>query len=308
MLPRVALGLAFFLGSMALGWWLRRRGLLPEARAARLIRFLVTTTSPIVLCLSFWRIPLHSREPWLLPLIGLLVSASCLVPAALYARRALTRPQAGSFLTCAFFSNLGYFGAFTGFALYGEAGYALCVLYLMFFTPCFYTLGFWIAASYGRGYAPAGGKAAFSDRLRFIPFLGMLAGAALNLAGVARPPALERLNSVLIPFDTAVYLMAAGSQVRLASPRPWLRSCVVMSGIKFLYAPAVAWLLAELAGLHGAARAIVLLEASTPVAVSPLVLPLLFGLNRSLANALWLFTTVAAVGWFLVLIPLLPRL
>ena len=308
MLIRVGLGLGLFLGSMTLGWWLRRRGLMPEARATRLVRFLVSVPSPIVLCLSFWRMPLRSREPWLLPLVGLLVAASTLIPAVVYARRALTRPQAGSFLVCAFFSNLGYFGAFTAFALFGEAGYALCMLYLVFFTPCFYTLGYWIGASHGAGGVPAGGRAAFGDRLRFIPFLGMLAGAALNLAGVPRPPLLALVNMALIPVDTALHLMAAGSQVRFVSLRPWLRPCLVMSAIKFLYAPAVAWLLVGFFRLSGLPRAIALLEASTPVAVSPLILPLLFGLSRSLANALWLFTTLAAIAWFFVLVPLLPRL
>jgi len=50
------------------------------------------------------------------------------------------------------------------------------------------------------------------------------------------------------------------------------------------------------------------LQASPPVAVSPLVLPLLFGLDRRLSNALWLFTTAAALPWLLLIIPLLQQL
>ncbi len=308
MLIRVGAGFVLFFGSMAGGWWLRRRGLMPEARASALVRFVVTVTSPAVLCFSFWRMPLRHREPWLLPLLGFCIASASLIPAYLYARRALTRPQAGSFLAAAFFSNLGYFGAFTAFALFGEAGYALAMLYLVFFTPCFYTLGFWIGASYGHSAAPGRRPTAYGDRLRFIPFLGMLAGALLNLAGVPRPVPLEALNHVLIPVDTALYLLAIGSQVRYVSPRPWLRPCLVMSAIKFLYAPAVAWGLVTLMRLTGLPRAIVLLEAATPVGVSPLMLPLLFGLNRSLASALWLFTTLAAVAWFFLVIPALSRL
>jgi hypothetical protein len=51
-----------------------------------------------------------------------------------------------------------------------------------------------------------------------------------------------------------------------------------------------------------------LLQASTPVAVSALVLPLIFGLDRRLSNALWLWTTVWSIPWFLLLLPLLSRL
>ncbi|MDP3722939.1 MAG: AEC family transporter [Candidatus Omnitrophota bacterium] len=309
MIGRLGLGLGLFLGSLALGWWWHRNGWLPEERASRLVRWMTVGASPVVLCLSFWQMNLRSLEPWLLPLLGMVIAFSTLLPAAIYARRArLSRPERGSFLTCAFFSNIGYLGAFTAFALFGEAGYALCMLYLVFFTPCFYTWGFWVGARYGRGGTTSALGAAYDDRLRLYPFVGMLAGAALNLAGLPRPLALEWLNHALIPVTTAFYLMAIGSQITFSSPRPWLRSCVVMSGIKFIYTPLVAWALVELLDLHGLPRTVVLLEASTPVAVSPLVLPLLFGLDRRLSNALWLFTTLLAIPWLLFLVTVVHRL
>ncbi|OGX29290.1 MAG: hypothetical protein A3B78_01215 [Omnitrophica WOR_2 bacterium RIFCSPHIGHO2_02_FULL_67_20] len=306
---RVCFGLGLFLGSMWVGWWLHRRGRLSEALAERLVRGVILGPSPVVLGLSFWRMDFHSIEPWVLPLLGFLISASTLLPAALYVRRArLPRPQAGSFLTAAFFSNLGYLGAFTAFALYGEAGYALCMIYLIFFTPSFYTLGFRIAARHGEARHPSREGGASGSELQLLPFVGMAVGAALSLARVPRPAALEGLNHLLIPLSTAVYLAAIGSQLTFHSPRPWLRPCLAMSAIKFLYTPAVAWLLVTLFHLEGLPRIVVLLESATPVAVSPLVLPLLFGLDRKLANSLWLFTTAAAIPWFLLLIPLLPRL
>ena len=309
MLLRLTFGLGLFVGSMALGWWLNRCGRLTETQASRLVRWIVTGPSPIVLCLSFWRMNLFSPEPWLLPLLGLLVSSATLIPAMLYARRAeFSRPQTGSFLTCAFFSNLGYFGAFTAFALSGEAAYGLCMLYLVFFTPCFYTWGFWVAARYGKSRKPSVLGAAFRDDLRLYPFVGMFAGVLLSLTRVPRPVAFEWLNHVLIPLDTALYLIAIGSQVTFESPRPWLRACLVMSAVKFLYTPCVAWALLNLFDIHGLARRTVLLQASTPVAVSPLVLPLLFGLDRKFSNALWLFTTLLAVPWFVLIIPALARL
>ena len=306
---RLVFSLGLFLGSMAIGWRLRRRGWLSEFLAARLVRWIVVGISPLTLGLSFWHMNFHSLEPWLLPMLGLAISASTLAPAMLYARRArLTRPQAGAFLTSAFFSNVGYLGAFTAFALYGEIGYALCILYLVFFTPCFYTIGFGLAARYGAAKDASIMDSAYSGDLRLAPFLGMAAGAALSLAHVARPPALELLNQALIPLGTAVYLAAIGSQLTFHSPRPWLGPCLAMSAIKFLYTPAVAWLLVTAFGLQGLPRTVVLIESATPVAVSPLILPLLFGLDRRLANALWLVTTAAAIPVFLLLLPLLPRL
>lgn len=309
MCGRLGLGLGLFLGSLVLGWWLHQRSVLSEARASRLVQWVVMGPSPLVLCLSFWKMDLRSVEPWLLPLLGLLISASTLVPAYGYAASAkLPKPQVGSFLTCAFFSNLGYLGAFTAFALFGEAAYALCMLYLVFFTPCFYTLGFGMAARYGRGATSSGLGAAYRSELRLYPFLGMLVGALLSFGRVPRPLPLEWLNHVLIPLDTAVYLMAIGSQLTFESPRPWLKPCLAMSGIKFLYTPFIGWLLVNAFQIRGLPRLMVLLQASTPVAVSPLVLPLLFGLDRKLANALWMCTTALAIPWFVWLIPFLQRL
>jgi len=309
MLLRLGSGLGLFVGSLAVGWWLHRRHLLTEASASRLMRLLVIGPSPLVLCLAFWKMNLHRLEPWLLPFLGLLISLSTLVPSLLYAKRAkLTDAQTGSFLTCALFSNLGYLGAFTAFAMFGESAYALCMLYLVFFTPCFYTLGSWIASHYGGAKNPSGAAGASDDRLRLYPFLGMLAGILLGVARINRPLPLEWLNHVLIPVNTGLYLIAIGSQLTFASPRPWLRPCWAMCAIKFLYTPCVAWLLVTLCGVRGLARFVVLLEASTPVAVSPLMFPLLFRLDRRLSNALWLFTTLLAVPWIALILPWLTRL
>ncbi len=309
MFVRLGLGLGLFIGGLALGWWWHRRGLLTETQASRLVRWIVKWLSPVVLCLSFWRMELLRVEPWLLPIVGMLVSASTLLPALLYAKRAgFSPPATGSFLTCAFFSNVGYLGAFTAFALFGEAAYGLCMLYLVFFTPCFYTVGFGIASHYGRRQAPSGFSGAFDPGLRLYPFLGMMIGAVLSLARVPRPAAFEWLNHALIPVDTALYLVAVGSQLAFESPRPWLRPCLVMSGVKFLFTPAVAWILVTLLHIEGLPRLVVLLEASTPVAVSPLVLPMLFGLDRRLSNALWLLTTLLALPWLALSLPVLQRL
>jgi hypothetical protein len=309
MLARLLLGLGLFFGSLALGWWLHQQGRLPADRASRIVKLLVRGPSPVILGSLFWGMDLRRAEPWLLPLLGMLIACSTLLPARLYARHdRLTPAQTGSVLTCALFSNLGYLGAFTAFALFGETAYGLCMLYLLFFTPCFYTLGFWIGARYGGKTIPMGLGAAFTGELRLYPFAGMLIGLGLNLAGLPRPAALEWLNHVLIPLDTALISMAIGSQLTFEPLRPWWRPALAMSGIKFLYTPAVAWLLVQLLGLQGLPRTIVLLQASMPVGISPLMLPLLFGVDRRIANALWLWTTLLVIPWLLVWIPLLAHL
>lgn len=306
MTANAVFGLGLVVASLTLGWWCGGRGWLTEARASRIVRWIVIGPSPVVLCLAFWAMELRTPGPWLLPVLGLSISASTLLPAFLYTRRAqLADPQTGSFLTCAFFSNLGYLGAFTAFILYGEVAYGLCVLYFVFFTPSFYTWGFWIGSRYGQEAHVTG--APIGRGVRLIPFAGMALGATLSLLEVPRPALLAWLNQVLIPCDTGLYLIAIGSQLTVLFPRSWLRPCLVMCGIKFLWTPAIAWVLVTLLGVQGLIRWVVLLEASMPVGVSPLVLPMLFGLDRRLSSTLWFVTTAVSIPWLLFILPVLGR-
>jgi predicted permease len=306
MFLRLGFGLGLFAGSLLLGWWLGRRGLLTDTRAQGVIRFVVKRLSPVVLCLSFWRLELTGLQPVLLPLIGGLVSLLTLLPALGYARAAkLTRPQTGSFLTCAMFSNLGFFGAFIAFALFGEVAYGLAMLYVVSFSPCFYLVGFGLAKRFGQSTHPASSPTGLADELRLYPFVGLCLGLVLGLVHVPRPAPFELVNHVLIPIDTMLYLMAIGSQLRVEPIGPWLAPCLTMSLIKFGYSPLVGWGLASLFHVEGLSRFIVLLQTAMPVAISPLMLPLLFGLDRQLAVALWVFTTLLAIPWLFVYLPLI---
>lgn len=306
MIGRLTLSLGLFAGSLLVGWWVGRRELLTEAQAQGAIRFVVKRLSPIVLCLSFWRLELRDPQPFLLPLIGCLLSLSTLLPAWTYARMAkLSGPQTGSFLTCAMFSNLGFLGAFVAFALLGEAAYSLAMLYLVYFSPCFYLAGFTIAKRFSQAAHPFPSGTWFSDELRLYPFLGLLLGLALSLARVSRPAGFEWINRVLIPIDTALYLVAIGSQLHIEPLGRRVQPCLVMSAIKFCYTPLIGWCLVCLFQVEGLPRFVVLLEASMPVAISPLMLSLLFGLDRKLSSALWFLTTLLALPWLLVYLPLI---
>lgn len=320
---RVFASLTLCLGSMAAGWILGRARLLKERQARSIIRLVVTWLAPLVLCLLFWGLDLSAAGQPLLPVIGLAISCAAVLPAWGYARAArLDRPRAGSFLTCAMFSNLGYLGSFVAFALHGEPGYGLAMLYLLFFTPAFYLFGFGIARRYGvrsaclprqpqdapdarRRQAEAVG-AADLDTIRFLPFVGLVLGLGLNLSRLPRPLVCESVNHLLIPLETGLYLLAIGSQLHLPRPsRQWVVPVLVMCAIKFLFTPAVGWAVSHALGLEGLPRFVVLLQASMPVAISPLMLPMLFGLDRRLSGALWLCTTLAAVPWLLVYLPLI---
>ncbi|MCH8164943.1 MAG: hypothetical protein IH889_04975, partial [Planctomycetes bacterium] len=214
--------LTFFVGSLFVGWWLNRRGILTPLRTARLVNFVVKCLAPFVLCFALWRVQLADGPLRWLPFIGIFVAAATLLPARVFARRAhLTRPQTGSFLPCGFFSNLGFLGAFMAFVLFGEEAYGLSVLYMLFFIPCFYTFGFGIAARYGHRMDHDLPHPTLSDDLRWYPFAGMVVGILLSLFHIERPTSLTLVNQILIPVDTGLYLMAIGSQLTFGSFGRW---------------------------------------------------------------------------------------
>jgi predicted permease len=315
-MERLVWGCVLVLGSLLLGNLLEYLRILNLQRRNFIIRWTIKGFSPVVLCLSLWGMDFRDPQLWILPLLGIFLSLALLVPAVWYVRAERYGPaQRGSFLTCAFFSNVGYFGAIIAFAVFGEAAYALCQLYLMLFTPCFYTIGFWLAARYAKRGGDLHGRG-ISAELRFIPLIGIAGGVVLSLIGLPRPASLAWLNQVLIPLYTALYLMAIGAQFRLALgsrghlsfPRAYWKPCLVMCLLKFVYAPLVGWLCCEALGLGGLVRIVVLLEASTPVAVSPLLFPMLFGLDQRLSNILWFSTTLVAVPWFFFLVQVVPWL
>lgn len=306
MIGRLSIGVGLFLGSLALGWALRRQGWMTEAHGKRVIHLTMRWLSPVVLCLSFWRLQFTGPHVAWLPVIGLLISSSTLLPAWLYARRArLTPPQTGSFLTCASFSNVGFLGAFVAFALYGEAAYGLAMFYLVYFTPSFYLLGFAIAKRFGQGRDASTLGAEPIEELRLYPFLGLVAGVVLNVAQIPRPAVCESINRLLIPIDTALYLTAIGSHLHLEPLGPHWPTGLAMSAIKFGYSPLIGWVLVSLIRLEGLPRFIVLLQSSMPVAISPFILTMLFGLDRRLTTALFLVTTALAIPWLFVYVPLL---
>ncbi len=304
---RLEFGLGLFIGSLSLGWWLGRRGVLTETRANRLIHTVTVRLSPVVVGLSFWRLEFSGWAPWLVPLAGVALALSTLLPAWWYARLArLNDPQTGSFLTCAVFSNVGFLGALVAFAVAGEAGYGMSTLFLLLFSPCFYAVGFALARRFGRVSHERSSGAWYTDELRLYPLAGLAVGVALSLAHVPRPAVCEWLNQALIPVVTALMLISLGSHIRVVPlSRQEQQAAAVMCAIKFWYTPLVGWGLVRLLGLTGLSRFTVELQSAMPVAVSPLMLPMMFGLNRRMTNALWVVTNTAALAWLWIYLPLI---
>ncbi len=292
------------------GYGLRKKNLIlkPELISIRLIVFLTKAVTPFVVLFSFWKLELTSAKIFTLPLAGMAISTLALAPAFFFVKvHGLNRKQAGSYLTSAMFSNIGYtLGGFIAFVLYGEAGFGLTVLYCLYFKPFYYTIGFYIAENYSskKGVKIKDNlKKVFTDGIRLFPLLGLAGGIGLNLLGVPRPGFIQQLNGFLIPATTFIYMFAIGMTLKLRAVKRFKVPVLSMSVIKFIWSPLIGLAIAYFLGyrfiMGGLLFKVALIESFMPSAITSLMLPALFNLDQDLSNSCWIFTT-------LLLIPLLP--
>lgn len=287
--------IVIFYGSLTLGYTLKKAGVLEEALAQRITKVIIRFISPTILALSFWNIKFSELRILTLPFVGLLIAAMCILPAFIFTQRLrFDPPKTGTFIIASLFSNVGYpLGAFLCFILFGEEGFGLAMIYCLYWSALFYTAGFYIASRYGRRHLITSKE--LGDELKTFPVVGIIIGIMLNLFGILRPAIFSNINSVLIPVSTSGFLFSAGLTLRFSKVQQYLKPCLAISSIKFLYAPMVGFLLASLLGYRGVMDSlifkVVLIESFMPVAISCMVLPQVFGLDQDLANSLWLWTT-----------------
>lgn len=313
MMKGVIYSFSIIFGSLFFGYFIRKKGIIsrPQEVSALIVKNTFRFISPIILCLSFWKLNLKDLSIWTLPLVGLAISTILLILGKYFALlHKLTPKQTGSFITASMFSNIGYtLGGFLCFVLFGEIGLALAILYSLYYTPYFYTIGFYVAEYYGHErktkikkslkgmFTPLDRKrlTGFTEDIRLFPLIGLLLGVFLNLAKIHRPEFFSYVIKILVPTATFGYFSSIGLTFRFSTAKKFKKVCLSMSIIKFVISPIIGLGLAYLMGYHKMLDAlpmkIVLIESCMPVALSALLLTVFFDIDRDLSNACWLVTT-----------------
>lgn len=312
MIKGVIYSFSIIFGSLFFGYFLQRKGIVSQTKevSSLIVKSTFRFISPVILCLSFWKLNLKIISIWTLPFVGLATAMMLLIAGKYFASLyKLPDKQKGSFIASAAFSNIGYtLGGFLCFILFGEMGLALAIIYTLYYTPLFYTIGFYVAEYYGHEKRVRIGKSLkgmFTEDVRLLPSIGLLCGVFLNFGKVQRPEFFALLTKILVPLATFGYFASIGLTFRFGAVKQFKKVCFSMSLLKFVFAPMLGLALAYVLGYHrildGLPMKIVLVESSMPVALSALLLPMFFDIDRDLANACWLVTTFMMV----IIIPLL---
>lgn len=268
---------------------------------------------PVTAVLSLWVVDLSQIRLAALPAIG----AAYHVTGALLALGAarlmrMDQRQTGAFFMAGMVSNLGSVGGLVGFLLWGEPGFALVSFYRLLELPLYYVVGYPIASMMGTGERVAVREAvrkALTEPATALPILGVAVGIALNLAGIARPQELGPFNSVLIILLSINLAFSIGLSMRVGAVAEHLPACGAMALIKYLALPPVVAGLSWLAGLQGVDGGlpfkVAVLLSFMPVGFIALIPTTLFNLDKEMANAVWLSSTLLLLAVLPLVAPLL---
>jgi len=199
------------------------------------------------------------------------------------------------------FSNCGNYGLPVLLFAFGEPGFALGLVYVVTSLVMQATLGVGVAA-WRRGMRIVH----FLRRLARVPWgYAFLSGLLLRVARIELPTGLAGAVDLLADAAIPIQLMLLGvqlSRIRLASIA---HESLVMTGLKMIVPPLLAWGLAAALGASGVLRAVLILEASMPSAVNSMILATHYDRRPGLASAVVFLTTVLSLGSLTVLLVIL---
>ena len=275
-----------------------------DALRIRLQSIALLFVNPIAVIGAIWVVSLKKATLVALPFVGLFALLSGGAIALGVARMFKLTPQkTGSMYVCGAFTNIGSIGALVCFVFLGEKGFALVLIYKLFEELSYYAIGFPIA----KYYSSSTKEERIRDNLKNLardPFILMalssiIIGGLLNFSGVDRPEFYATIIAVFVPLMTIMLLMSIGLALRFRRLREYLRECVSLSIIKFIFIPILATSLAYVIGFgkidNGLPLKVVVILSCMPVAFTALIPPSIYDLDLDLANSCWFFTTVLLV-------------
>jgi predicted permease len=216
----------------------------------------------------------------------------------------LEGPTQAAFLVAVLLMNAGNFGLSVNLFAFGEIGLAWASLY--------FTISVLISSSLG-AYLSARGRTSAREALRRVAGVPYLYAAALgllfNLGSVTMPEPLTRaihlLGQASVPVMLAVLGVRLAETLRARQRVQHLPALGVVTVMRLIVSPALAWLFASLIGLSGVALNVTVLESAMPTAVVTTILATEFDSDPSFAALCVLVTTLVSLPALTILLNVL---
>lgn len=287
-----------FLTIFLLGSILRALGLLHQQHAERLATIVFTVSLPATILISFDGLVL-TPSVWKLPVAAWLVTATVLILSWRVARALnLPRPTQGGFLLGTGCINSVYFAYPVAMATLGSAGLAHAILFDLGQTPLTLTALYALAVWHGEG-----GRTVWTIVRRLLtspPLWALMVSLLLKVFGLSLPPwlveGLRPLHATTTPWASLVL----GLSISLPAIRQTLPLAVLGVVLRMGGGVMVGLLVAAVLDLSGVARAVVVLIAGMPSAVTAVIFAAETRLDEGLVAAivaLSLLVGVALLPW-----------
>lgn len=192
-----------------------------------------------------------------------------------------------TFLLVSMFSNSGNYALPVVLFAFGQQALAYASVYFVVSAVLVYSVGVVVAASGRRDLASA-----LIGVTRVPAVWAVAASLLVMVSGVEVPTPVMRPIALLSSAAIPVMLLVLGAQLERHTAPEQPRAVAVAVALSLLLAPALAFALAGLLGLDGAARQASIIEASMPAAVVTTVLALEFDLDANFATSVVMFTTI----------------
>ncbi len=285
-----------FFALAAVGYVVRRRGIIGGAGVREMIRLNMDVCLP---ALSFTAAAANltpevaGLERGIAgPLLGLPLGAALTCLAGFLLAK-LTAPWAGlkgkSARTYAYittFANAAFLPFPVSYALHGETGALYVSLYLLGYTPLFWTVGMWII----------GGR--WHPRLAVHPVLiGVVSGSVVGMAGIRLPAAVMDVLLMVGKGGLALALLYSGAVLaeKTISPAGSIRPLAWLTAIKLGIMPALALVIVRAFGVPEPIGGQVVLQAAMPCMAQAGLYAARFGGEPGLASKAAFLTTALCV-------------
>lgn len=291
-----------FLILFVVGAALRLCGLLAKQHAERLGSFVFSVTLPATILVSLDRVA-FAPAAWKVPLAACLVSLPLVLGSWPLVRPLhLTRPTQGGLLLAVGCINSVYFAYPVVLATFGEEGLAQAILFDLGQTTL--TLTALYAMALWHGAASPSGRSSMTRLLASPPLWAFGVMLALKATELHLPSWLHEILTPVHLMTTPLASLVLGLSISLdAVRRTWALTCLGVA-VRMIGGLALGWIATWLLSLTGLERAVVILIAGMPSAVTAVIFATETGLDEDLVASIVALSICLGVA----LLPWLPHL
>ncbi len=279
---------------MAVGYGLKKIGILKEGFVAQANQFCFKVTLPIQLFCSIAKQSMKGFNGGLIGFASAAILAVAGILCLIVPRVEKSRPAAASEIQGIFRSNFLLFGLPLAVNMFGDEGMLPTALLLPVAIPLFNILAVLILSYFGKENGKLNLKGTLLSIAKNPLIIASLLGIVVSLLPFSLPEVVNKPLSDIGSTATPMALMMLGAQFDFRRLRGNLKKALLCTAMRLLAVPAVVLTGAILLGFRGPELGAIFILFSAPTAVSSYVMAQNMDADSDLAGQLVVLTTLCA--------------